>query len=127
MLYEFKSKATGTVVMTGPVAERMLAIIGKDPAARGIITVEQLGPAIEALQQAVARERAEGMARGAAESTTRGTVDHRQGAHDDPANDVGEDDRDDPRRSVSLAQRAFPLIEMFTAARAADRDVTWGV
>jgi hypothetical protein len=118
MLYEFKSKATGTVVMTGPVAERMLAIIGKEPAARGIVTVEQLGPAIEALQQAVARERAEGAA-----------GDGRDGrdGHDDASGANGNDDRDDPRRSVSLAQRAFPLIEMFTAARAADRDVTWGV
>jgi hypothetical protein len=115
MLYEFKSKATGTVVMTGPVAERMLAIIGKEPAARGIITVEQLGPAIEALQQAVARERAESAA------------GDERGGHDDPAETIGNDDRDDLRRSVSLAQRAFPLIEMFTAARAADRDVTWGV
>jgi hypothetical protein len=116
MLYEFKSKATGTVVMTGPVAERMLAIIGKEPAARGIITVEQLGPAIDALQQAVARERAEGAAGDA------------QRGQSDPADDAQPDeDRNDPRRAVSLAQRAFPLIEMFTAARAAARDVTWGV
>jgi hypothetical protein len=125
MLYEFKSKATGTVVMTGPVAERMLAIIGKEPGARGIITVEQLGPAIEALQQAVAQERAEGAA--GDQDTGRNDGRHGEYGGDWAAGAGGADDRDDPRRSVSLAQRAFPLIEMFTAARAADRDVTWGV
>jgi hypothetical protein len=110
MLYEFKSKATGTVVMTGPVAERMLAIIGKEPGPRGIVTVEQLGPAIEALQQAAELDRAAGQPPEAGE----------------PVGRDGERD-EDPRRAVSLSQRAWPLIEMFTAARAAKKDVTWGV
>ena len=30
MLYEFKSRATGTVVMTGPVAEQVLAFCRAD-------------------------------------------------------------------------------------------------
>jgi hypothetical protein len=110
MLYEFKSKAAGTVVMTGPVAERMLAIIGKEPGPRGIVTVEQLGPAIEALQQAVARDRAEGQPPEPAEEEA--------GERDDGAA---------RQRSVSLSQRAWPLIELFSAARAADKPVTWGV
>ena len=59
MLYEFKSRATGTVVMTGPVAEQVLAIVGKAPGPQGIFTVEQMGPAIAALQAAVERERTE--------------------------------------------------------------------
>ena len=125
MVYEFKSKATGTVVMVGPVAERMLAIIGKAPSPRGIVTVEQLGPAIDALQQAVAAERSRdangpggpGVQAGQGVPRTDGT---------DANRDDGQDDRD-PHQSVSLAQRAFPLIEMFTAARAAGKDVTWGV
>jgi hypothetical protein len=40
MIYVFKSKATGTVVMTQPVAEKLLAIIGKSPGQQGIITVD---------------------------------------------------------------------------------------
>ena len=36
MLYEFKCKVAGTVVMTQPVAERLLAIIGKPPAPAGV-------------------------------------------------------------------------------------------
>jgi cyclopropane-fatty-acyl-phospholipid synthase len=104
MLYEFKSKATGSVVMTGPVAEKLLAIVGKEPGAKGIFTVEQMGPAIAALQAAVERERGESP----------------------PAED--EDDRPlDPARAVSLAQRAWPLIDMLRAAQKADQPVTWGV
>jgi hypothetical protein len=105
MLYEFKSKATGPVVMTGPVAERLLAIVGKAPGPRGIFTVEQMGPAIAALQAAVEREKAES---GGADEDENGR----------PA---------DGPRAVSLAQRAWPLVDMLRAAQHAEQPVTWGV
>ena len=109
MLYEFKSKATGNVVMTGPVAERLLAIVGREPAARGIFTAEQMPDAIAALQAAIDRERAEPA---------------------EPAERVEPDPDTDPReaaRPVSLAQRAWPLIDMLRTAHAAKQPVTWGV
>jgi hypothetical protein len=109
MLYEFKSKATGTVVMTGPVAERLLSIVGKAPGPKGVFTVEQMGPALDALQTAIDRERAE-------------SAD----ADDAAEPDAGERGADDPR-TVSLAQRAWPLMDMLRTARAADLVVTWGV
>lgn len=111
MIYEFKSKATGTVVMTAPVAERLLAIIGKAPGPQGIITVQQMPGAIAALEQAVAQEKA-------ADNDPAG---------DDGLEDANEIDRPDPNRSVSLSQRAFPMLEMLREAHAKDRDVTWGV
>jgi hypothetical protein len=109
MLYEFKSKATGTVVMTGEVAERLLAIVGKAPGRTGIFTVEQMGPAIAALQAAVDEEKA---------------------ANAPDVADTPEDPDEqaaDGRRPISLAQRAWPLIDMLRSARAADQVVTWGV
>ena len=39
MLYEFRSRATGSVTMIGKAAEQVLKIIGKSPDATGIITV----------------------------------------------------------------------------------------
>lgn len=106
MLYEFKSKAAGTVVMTAPVAERLLAIVGKAAGPKGIFTVEQLGPAIAALQAAVERERSEAP----------------------PPADDGDDDRTrDPSRAVTLAQRAWPLVDLLRAAQRAEQVVTWGV
>ena len=101
MLYEFKCRATGSVVMTQPVAERLLMIIGKSPGPKGIITLAQMGPAIAALEQAVAAERVPA------------------------ASDDDEDTRDRPAR-VTLAQRAWPLIDMLKAAAGAQRDITWG-
>jgi hypothetical protein len=111
MLYEFKSKATGTVVMTGPVAERLLGIIGKEAGPTGIFTVEQMGPAIAALQAAVDREKSES-GPAAADGPDAAGVDA-PGA--------------DGRVRVSLAQRAWPLIDMLRAAQAAGKVVTWGV
>ncbi len=106
MLYEFKSMATGNVVMTQKVAERLLAIIGKTPGPTGIILPEQMPAAIRALEAAIAEERAQG------------TGDERE-----------EEDERDPGRgpAVTLAQRAWPLIDMLTTAAQAEREITWGV
>ena len=104
MLYEFKSRAGGTVVMTGLVAERLLTLIGKEAGPQGIFTVAQLADAIAALQAAVEREKAEGGAR--------------------------EDEDDAPRGTspvVTLAQRAWPLIDLMQTALRKEQPVTWGV
>ena len=116
MLYEFKSKAAGTVVMTGPVAERLLAIVGKEAGPRGIFTVEQMGPAIDALQAAIERERAE---LAAADREARA----REG--DDP--DAEREREAIAARSVSLAQRAWPLLDALRTALKKAQPVTWGV
>ena len=105
MLYEFKCRATGSVVMTQKVAERILSIIDKSPGPTGIIVQAQMANAIAALEQAVAQERAQG----------------------EPAQDDDEWVRSNRPPPVSLGQRAWPLIEMLRAALAADREITWGV
>ena len=104
MLYEFRSRVGGTVVMTGPVAEQLLAVIGKEAGPQGIFTVAQLADAIAALQAAVEREKAEGKAQ--------------------------EDEDEAPRgapRAVTLAQRAWPLIDLMQTALRKEQPVTWGV
>ena len=116
MIYEFKSRATGTVVMTKPVAEWILKIVGKAPGATGIVTVDQMPAAIAALRKAIDDERQALRAERQA-----GTQRH-AGAQDESATT---DDADSP--TVSLAQRAFPFIEMLEAAHKAGKDVTWGV
>jgi hypothetical protein len=118
MLYEFKSKAAGSVVMLGPVAERLLAVVGKEPGPKGVFTVEQMGPAIAALEVAVAREKAE-----LAELAARGWQPEDGNEH--------EPDPDERARraaqAVTLGQRAWPLIDLLKTARAAEQVVTWGV
>ncbi len=114
MIYEFKSKATGSVVMTQPVAEQMLSIIGKEPGPQGIITVEQMPAAVAALEQAIAQQRAAGDDRASAA----GSAAPQPSDAADPVDEV---------RVVSLGQRAWPLIEMLRDAHKARRDITWGV
>ena len=49
MIYKFKSKAAGDVIMLGPNGDQMLRLIGHEPAAKGIVDVEQLPAAIRDL------------------------------------------------------------------------------
>ena len=42
MIYKFKSKATGDLIMTQPVGDRVLSLIGKPATPQGIIEVDQM-------------------------------------------------------------------------------------
>ena len=99
MIYKFKSRATGDLIMTQPVAERVLALIGKDRTPQGIIEVGQMPAAIAALESAVAAEAP-------------------QGAGDDGG--AAKADR------VSLRQRVWPMVEMMKRTLAEDQPITWG-
>ena len=107
MLYEFRSQATGTVVMTADVAEPLLRAMGKVPALSGIITVAQLPEIIAQLELARVR------------SSTRGP------AQIDLASIDPEAEADEP--PVSFGARAWPLLDLLQAAHAGGRDVVWGV
>ena len=53
MLYKFKSKATGDLIMLEPHGRQILSLIGKDPSPRGIVEVVDIPAAIVALQTAM--------------------------------------------------------------------------
>ena len=64
MIYKFKSKATGDVIMLAASAEPILRLVGKAPAAQGIFEVADMPGVIDSLERAVAdaeaaREQAE--------------------------------------------------------------------
>ena len=50
MLYKFKSKATGDLIMLEPNGRRMLEIVGKEPGPKGIILAQDMPGAIAALE-----------------------------------------------------------------------------
>lgn len=106
MLYEFKSRATGTITMTDSVGRQVLEIIGKSPDPQGIITVQQLPAAIQALKAAAERDRK------AEEAARKGAKN---------------DDDDESKNYVGIHQRVQPLIEMLGEALKTGKDVTWGV
>lgn len=107
MIYKFKSKAAGDVIMLQATGDRVLALIGKEPAAKGIIEPAQMASAMQALADAIAADDA-ARARG-------------------PGSDDAAEDSADQRDKISLRQRAWPLVDMMKRALAADEPITWGV
>jgi len=107
MLYKFKSKAAGNVIMMGPAGDDMLRIIGKTPGPTGIIEVAALPAAIAALEQAVAADDA---ARAQAEKEA-----------------LAEGKKLPPREGVCLRQRAWPMVEMMKRSVSEKADIVWGV
>ena len=99
MIYKFKSAATGDVIMLGPQGDRLLRLLGREPAVQGIIEVGDMAAAVATLQAAVAAEESQ------------------------PARPEDED----KRQPVSLRQRLWPMIEMLKRARDAEEPVVWGV
>ena len=108
-MYKFKSKAAGDVIMLGPNGDQVLRLIGKEPAAQGIIEPAAMPAAIAALEQAVAADEAA--------KANAAKADHAQDGDTAAA----------PRDRVSLRQRAWPLLEMMKRAMAARQEIVWGV
>jgi hypothetical protein len=107
MLYKFKSKAAGDLIMLEPNGRRVLEIIGKDPGAKGIILPEQMPGAVQALEDAIARE----------EQEQKAMIDEAKAKGEVP-----------PRfDSVSLRQRAVPFLDMLRRCSAAGKEIVWGV
>ena len=114
MLYKFKSKATGDLIMLEPQGKQILQLIGKEPGAKGIILPTEMMAAVDALNAAVAQE----------EQTLEAAKDAAQNRGSDAgaAALVAEGPR-----SISLRQRVVPFIDMLRRAHAEDKEVVWGV
>jgi len=108
MLYKFKSRATADVIMLEPNGRQLLQAIGKSPDPHGIVTAAQIPAAIAALEAAVAAEEAQKAPR----------------SGEDAAAD-GDDEKQERSDSVSLRQRAAPLIDILRRSAAEGVDVTW--
>lgn len=110
MLYRFKSKATGDILMLQPQGERFLRALGREPSAQGILEPADMAAALGALQKAMEddeRARDLGLRR-----------------DDDQAASAIDAENQQP---VSLRQRLWPMVEMIERARAAGEPVVWGV
>lgn len=106
MIYKFTSKACADLIMLDPAAEQVLRIIGQAPDQQGIIQLDAMPAALEALETAIARE-------------------------DSPV-DASNLDEDQPfdgpirlRSSVSLRQRAWPFMAMLKQARHDQQVIVW--
>jgi hypothetical protein len=105
MLYKFKSKAAGDVIMLGPNGDAVMRLLSREPAAQGIFEAQHLPALIAALEKAVADD-----------DTARKTA-HAEG--NDPPQGKGD--------GVSLRQRVWPLVEMMRKSLAHKEPIVWGV
>ncbi|MDO9279162.1 MAG: DUF1840 domain-containing protein [Polaromonas sp.] len=105
MLYKFKSKTTGDLIMLEPNGRRILEIIGKTPTPQGILLVAHMPAAIASLEEAIAQEQIERQA-------AAGKSESADAESDAP---------------LGLRQRALPFIDMLKRCRRDGSDLVWGV
>ena len=111
MLYKFKSKAAGDVIMLQVNGKRVLDIIGnamgRECGTQGILQPAQMKAAADALNAAINQEEADRKAAVALAEADGKTAPQFE--------------------TVSLRQRAHPLIEMLRKCESANADIVWGV
>ncbi len=104
MLYKFKSKNTGDVIMLEPHGRQVLEIIGKEAGPQGIILPEQMPAALLALRAAIALEE---------------LLEPQQ------LDQNAEQKSQSP--AIALRHRALPFMQMLEACRQKGDSVVWGV
>ncbi len=107
MIYKFKCKAAGDLIMLEPQGDALLRVLGREPVAQGIIEPTAMAAAIAAIEAAVA---ADELQRAQAERE---------------ASEAGA--RLPARQGVSPRARFWPMLEMLRRASAADQAIVWGV
>lgn len=102
MLVIFTSKSHGDITMFGNVAEHLIGLMGHSGTIPSAIAAKDIPDALARLEKAVALEDAKDT--------------------EDAASDNDDEAAEPP---VSLYNRAFPLMEMLTAAIKEDCNVMW--
>jgi hypothetical protein len=107
VIYKFKSKAAGDVIMLGPTGDAVLRATGREPSPKGIFEPADMPTAMSAIEAAIAADEAQ-----------RARADQEAADNGDPP----------PKRdAISLRQRAWPLVEMMKRAHQAGEPIVWGV
>jgi hypothetical protein len=100
MLYKFKSAAAGDVILLGPQGDRLLRLLGREPAAKGIFEVADMPGLLQCLQAAIDAD----------------VATPEEGVPEAEANPA-----------VVLRQRLWPVVDMLRRCLAAKEPIVWGV
>ena len=106
MLVTFRSQAYSNITMFGDVAVKLLTMMGHSGTVPGAILAEDVPEALDHLKKALTEDRSASVATAA-------------------ENDKDQEEEESKEIPVSLAQHAFPLLELLKAAAKAQRDVMW--
>ena len=114
MLYRFKSKNAGDVIMLEPNGRQVLEIIGKEAGSRGIVLPEQMPAALQALRTAIEQDEAQERQRLLEQDTQRRAQgDGAVSSHQPPG--------------VTLRHRALPFMQMLESSHRDGDSIVWGV
>lgn len=102
MIYKFKSKACGDVLMLGPHGDQLLRLLGREPATQGVFEVAAMPTMVQVLEAAIV-----------------------QATQAPAADTTGQDE--EGARDVGLRQRLWPMIDMLKRAHAQQERIVWGV
>lgn len=108
MIYKFKSKASGDVIMLGPTGDKVLSLLGREPSPKGIFEPRDMPAAMETLSAAVRHD----------EAIRAGHICADANGDDDPVMRPA---------TVSLRQRVWPLVDMMRRCHAENEPIVWGV
>lgn len=106
MLYKFKCKATGDLIMLGPNGDAFLRAAGREPAPRGIIEARDMPAVLAAIEHAIA-----------ADEARRAEAEREALADGEPL---------PPREGVTPRQRLWPMVEMLRRAWDENQPIVWG-
>lgn len=114
MLYRFKSKNAGDVIMLEPNGRQVLEIIGKEVGPQGIILAEQMPAALRALRTAIEQDEAlERQRLLEQDATRRAQGDGAVSIHQPPG--------------VTLRHRSMPFMQMMESCHRDGDSIVWGV
>ncbi len=104
MLYKFQSQASGDVIMTERVGDAVLEAIGREPAAQGVILVDDMSEVIAKLEAAMAA------------------------AREREANPPEDEDKDNENYDpIPFYTRAQPFLNLLKNSLEERKAVVWGV
>lgn len=112
MLFKFKSKVAGDLIMLEPNGRRVLEIIGKDSSMAGILLPAQIPAALSALASAIKEE-------GAAIEKAKRNLNANSSDADCAAPNTS--------HVIPLRQRTLPFVELLKRCLKADAEIVWGV
>jgi hypothetical protein len=105
VLYKFRSKASGDVIMLQAHGDALLRLLGREPASKGIFETAHQPALVAVLEAAIAQAEA-------AAASGRDEVAEPEAG---------------PAAAVGLRQRLWPMIEMLRRSHAGGEPVVWGV
>ena len=106
MLFKFKSRATGDLVMLEPAGRRLLEVLGREPSPQGIFEVDDLPALQQRLEEAVEQDDAH-WAQAQAQAQAQGQQIRKP--------------------EVTLRQRVWPMRDMMRRSHAQGESIVWGV